>query len=277
MKTHRFKKKTRLEKPRSRVLLASLALGLAITLAVLSPSRQAWAASSGASYAGEKYYDPFEPLNRGIFVFNQAIDEILLKPLARLYIMVMPDRGRVVISNIITNLKTPVVLANNLLQGDLARARATIARFAVNTILGFGGMADVAADLGTPTHGEDFGQTAAVYGIGSGPYLMLPFLGPSNLRDAIGKVVDTFLDPLDHGLDDHDRLTRAGLDGRERRAEYLDVSEATEKTSIDYYASIRSVFTQSRAYEIRNGKPEPIIDIYWNEPDTKSNTNRRKS
>ncbi len=208
------------------------------------------------------YYDPFEPVNRGIFVFNQAIDEMFLKPVARIYIAAVPEGGRAAITNFINNLKSPVTLANDLLQGDLDRAQTTIARFTVNTIVGFGGIADVAADLGTPGHSEDFGQTAATYGVGSGPYLMLPFLGPSNVRDALGRVVDTFLDPLDYTLDRSESLARAGAEGVDQRARFLDVSEALEKTSIDYYASIRSVFTQNRAYEIRNGEPEPIVDIY---------------
>jgi phospholipid-binding lipoprotein MlaA len=254
---------------RQRIQTLLACLVLAITVAALSPPGTARAAG-GASYAGERYYDPFEPVNRGIFVFNQAIDEMLLKPAARLYILVMPDRGQIIVSNIIANLKSPVILANDLLQGDLDRAQTTIARFAVNTILGFGGMGDVAADLGAPGHGEDFGQTAAIYGIGSGPYLMLPFFGPSNLRDAIGKVADTFLDPLDYALDNRGAFTRAGLEGLEMRAEFLDVSEALEKTSIDYYASIRSVFSQNRAYEIRNGDPELIVDIYGDAPDLPS-------
>jgi len=246
-------------------------LALVIALAILSPPRQTWAAGDGgASYAGERNYDPFEPINRGVFVFNQAIDEMLLKPIARLYIMIVPDRGRVIVSNVIANLKTPVILVNDLLQGDLDRAQTTIARFAINTSLGFGGMADVAADLGTPGHGEDFGQTAAIWGIGGGPYLMLPFFGPSNLRDAAGKIIDSLMDPLDHVLNDRGAFTRAGIEGLAMRAEYLDISEAMEKTSIDYYASIRSVFTQNRAFEIRNGEPEPIVDIYGDEPDTQS-------
>ncbi len=208
------------------------------------------------------YYDPLEPLNRGIFVFNQAIDEMLLKPAARIYIAAVPDGARAAVSNVINNLKSPVTLANDLLQGDLDRAQATIARFAVNTIIGFGGMADVAADLGTPRHSEDFGQTAATYGVGEGPYLMLPFLGPSNVRDALGRVVDRFFDPLDYALDGSASFARAGVEGLDQRARFLDVSEALEKTSIDYYASIRSVFTQNRDFEIRNGEPEPIVDIY---------------
>ncbi len=259
--------KTRREISGTRMFLASVAL--AAILAVLSPPRQAWAAD-GASHAGEGNYDPFEPINRGFFFFNQAIDEMLLKPVARLYIMIVPDRGRAIVSNVIANLKTPVILANDLLQGDLDRAQTTIARFAVNTTIGFGGMADAAADLGTPGHGEDFGQTAAKWGIGSGPYLMLPLLGPSTVRDAVGKAVDSFLDPLNHTLDDRENITRAGVEGLAKRAKILDFSEAMEKTSIDYYASIRSVFIQNRAYEIRNGEPEPIVDIYGDEPETNS-------
>ena len=212
------------------------------------------------------YYDPLEPVNRGIFVFNQALDEMFLKPAARLYITIVPEGGRVAVSNVINNLKAPVTLANDLLQGEPDRAQTTIARFMVNTILGFGGVADVATDLGAPGHSEDFGQTAATYGVGGGPYLMLPFFGPSNVRDALGKVVDRFLDPLGYVLVDEVAFARTGVEGLDQRARFLDVSEAMEKTSIDYYASIRSVFSQNRQFEIRNGVPEPITDIYGDSP-----------
>ncbi|MDD9913551.1 MAG: VacJ family lipoprotein, partial [Rhodospirillaceae bacterium] len=137
-------------------------------------------ADSGENEPAAPYYDPLEPINRGIFVFNQALDEMFLKPAARLYINIVPEGGRTAVSNIINNLKTPVTLANDLLQGEPDRAQTTIARFMVNTIFGFGGVADVATDLGVPGHSEDFGQTAATYGVGGGPYLMLPFFGPSN-------------------------------------------------------------------------------------------------
>lgn len=236
---------------------SAAAFSLALCLTAALPAQ----ADDGSDPA-PGYYDPLEPLNRGIFAFNQAIDEMLLKPAARLYIMVVPERGRTIVTNVINNLKTPITLANDLLQGDLDRAQATTARFMVNTILGFGGAADVAANLGVPRHSEDFGQTAATYGVGSGPYLMLPFLGPSNARDAVGRVIDSFFDPLDYALDTNGALARAGAEGLDQRARFLDVSEAMEKTSIDYYASIRSVFSQNRSFEIRNGEPEPIPDIY---------------
>lgn len=233
------------------------AAGIAIAAIAATP-----ALAQDAAVGSKPYTDPLEPVNRGIFFFNQAVDNMLLKPAARVYVKTVPDKGRAAVSNVISNLKTPVTLANDLLQGDLDRAQATIARFMVNTILGFGGMADVASDMGVPHHSEDFGQTAATYGVGSGPYLMLPLLGPSNFRDTAGRVVDSFFDPLNYALDSEGSLVRAGAEGLDQRARYLDVSEAMEKTSIDYYASIRSVFSQNRAYEIRNGEPEPVVDIY---------------
>ena len=253
-------------------LRARFRIGTMVTVLVLiifAASQPAVAADEKpASYANEQYYDPFEPVNRVFFRFNQIFDEVLLKPIARLYIMVVPDGGRVIVSNVINNLKSPVILANDLLQGDLDRAQTTIARFATNSIIGFGGMGDVAADLGAAPHSEDFGQTLAVHGVSKGPYVMLPFLGPSTVRDAIGQFVDTFFDPLGYVLSSEEAIARAGIEGLDKRANYLDVSEALEKTSIDYYASIRSVFLQNRAYEIRNGVPEPIVDIYGDTPDS---------
>ncbi|MDA0663838.1 MAG: MlaA family lipoprotein [Proteobacteria bacterium] len=102
--------------------------------------------------------------------------------------------------------------------------------------------------------------------LATGPYVMLPFFGPSTVRDAVGQFVDTFFDPLGYVLSREESIARAGIEGLDKRENYLDISEALEKTSIDYYASIRSVFLQNSAYEIRNGVPEPIVDIYGDTP-----------
>ena len=249
----------------TRLRIGAIVAVLAL-LAFVAPQPALADDAKPVSYADERYYDPFEPVNRVFFRFNQVFDELLLKPVARLYIMVVPDGGRVIVTNVINNLKSPVILANDLLQGDLDRAQNTIARFMTNTIIGFGGMGDVAADLGASPHSEDFGQTLAVYGVGTGPYVMLPFFGPSTVRDAVGQFVDTFFDPLGYVLSSEESIARAGIEGLDKRANYLDISEALEKTSIDYYASIRSVFLQNSAYEIRNGVPEPIVDIYGDTP-----------
>ena len=214
--------------------------------------------------------DPLEPLNRGVFAVNQALDEMLFKPFARFYIAVVPEKGRAAIGNIVSNLGAPVVLVNDLLQGDIDRAGGTLARFMVNTTVGFGGMNDVAADLGAPRHSEDFGQTIGSYGVSTGPFLMLPLLGASNFRDGLGTVVDGFIDPVGTALKRGETVTRFAVEGLDKRANFLDASEAIEKTSLDYYASIRSVYLQNRAYEIRNGAPAPLRDIYGFNDDPKS-------
>ena len=138
-----------------------------------------------------------EPLNRGVFQFNTVLDGLLLEPVARLYRMATPEFVRDGVSNFLANLTTPVVLANDLLQGEFKRAELTLGRFMLNTILGLGGgLIDVGGQLGMPQrHFEDFGQTLAVYGTGPGPYLVLPLLGPSTGRDATGRVVDLAFDP----------------------------------------------------------------------------------
>lgn len=236
-----------------------IAAGLFLVLAFCAAAPQAMAEEG-------EIYDPWEPFNRGVFAFNQALDSAIFKPIAKIYVAVVPDLGRRAISNVLNNLKSPVTLANDLLQGDMERAQATIARFVVNTTVGFGGINDAAADMGLPIHHEDFGQTAAVHGVSSGPYLMLPFFGPSTLRDGIGTVIDGVIDPVGGALNRGENIARFVTDGVDRRATFLDASEALESTSLDYYASIRSVFLQNRNYEIRNGVPEPIKDIYSEAP-----------
>ena len=233
-------------------LLTGVALAVCIAL---SPPALADDAANGVN-------DPFEPINRGIFAVNRTLDEMFFKPLARIYIALVPEKGRRAVGNIVSNIGAPVVLVNDLLQGDMDRAGVTLSRFLVNTTIGFGGMMDVAADLGAPRHSEDFGQTIGSYGVSSGPFLMLPLFGPSNFRDGLGTVIDGFLDPLGAAINSSEALTRFAVEGLDKRATFLDPSEAIEKTSLDYYASIRSVYMQNREYEIRNGEPAPLVDIY---------------
>ena len=154
-------------------------------------------ASSGPARAQSGDDDPLEPMNRVFFEFNRIMDGLLLEPLARIYRGVTPQFFRDAVTNFLDNLNTPVVLANDILQGEPYRAERTLGRFILNTIMGVGGLVDVGGLLGMPErHSEDFGQTLAVYGVGSGPYLMLPLLGPSNVRDTVGQVVDLAFDPL---------------------------------------------------------------------------------
>ncbi len=203
--------------------------------------------------------DPLEGLNRGIFEFNRVVDGVFIKPAAQIYRSVLPQEAQDGIRNFLRNLRSPIILLNNLLQGDIQAAGNTIGRFLLNTTAGLGGVLDLAADRGIPYRGEDFGQTLAVWGIGDGPYLMLPILGPSNLRDTSGIVAEWLVDPVNIYLDNEDLewliYVRAGLTGIDARARSIDVLNELERTSLDYYAAIRSLYRQQRTNDIRNSRP----------------------
>ncbi len=202
--------------------------------------------------------DPLEPTNRVIFALNRAIDAAILKPLAKLYRDYTPKFFQDAIGNALANLRTPVVLANDVLQGEGKRARTTLARFAVNSTVGLGGIVDVASEMGLPRHAEDFGQTLAVWGVPEGPYLMLPLFGPSNPRDLVGLVADFVADPINWyaGNTGQEFITysRTGATGVDARATYMKELDDLERASLDYYAAIRSLYRQRRADEIRNGR-----------------------
>jgi len=202
--------------------------------------------------------DPLEPMNRYFFELNYAADELLFKPLAGWYYVALPNFAQDGVRNVLRNVHSPVVLANDLFQGETDRAGVTISRFLVNSTMGLGGLFDVASRMGLEYHDEDFGQTLAVHGVGEGPYLMLPLLGPSNPRDAIGRVVDMAFDPLTYigifGGVDNIGLMAAVADGMDTRARNLKTLDEIRKGSLDYYATIRSLYRQHRNDEINNGK-----------------------
>ncbi|MCR4377126.1 MAG: VacJ family lipoprotein [Rhodospirillales bacterium] len=201
--------------------------------------------------------DPIEPLNRTFFEFNRGLDTMLLRPAATFYKAMMPPPLQNLVHNFLNNLKTPVVLLNDVLQGEGQRASDTLARFAINTTVGILGLGDPATGMGFARHGEDFGQTLGVWGSGEGPYLVLPILGPSNPRDAVGKVVDTLTDPIWHYAQNTDREyipnERLVADAINFRARNLNEINDLQRTSIDYYAAVRDLYRQIRSDEIRNG------------------------
>ena len=205
----------------------------------------------------KKINDPIEPTNRFIFDFNQGIDATVIKPVTSLYRGIFPSLIRDGIHNFLDNLKTPVVLTNDILQGESERAGTTIMRFLINSSVGVLGLRDQATSWGFEDHDEDFGQTMAVWGIGEGPYLMLPLLGPSNPRDAVGKIIDSLVDPVNWWADNDDRewvpITRTAISGIDKRDRLWDILNDLEKSSIDYYAAIRSLYRQQRNEEISNG------------------------
>lgn len=203
--------------------------------------------------------DPLEELNRYFFEVNLLLDDLLLKPVAKGYRTVVPKPGRKAVTNFLNNLDSPVILANDVLQGEAGRAGTTVARFGINTTLGVGGLFDPAKSFGLVRHGEDFGQTLAVHGVGEGPYLMLPLLGPSPPRDLTGRAVDVLFDPLTWtGWEYKEEASAAKLalgiiDTRERN---LDTFDEIERTSIDFYAQVRSLYRQYRDSEIKNGRED---------------------
>lgn len=203
--------------------------------------------------------DPLEVPNRFIFAANDAADTLVIRPAAEIYTGAVPDPIRQIIHNFIQNLMAPLYIANNLLQGDFEGARTETGRFFANTILGVGGIADVASDAGIKEQQEDFGQTLAVWGVGPGPYIVLPLLGPSNLRDTVGYGVDTVADPFRlwaYGTD-HKALTvdRAVAGGIDRRSELLGTVDDLKRNSLDYYATVRSLYAQQRNAAIHDNAP----------------------
>jgi phospholipid-binding lipoprotein MlaA len=208
----------------------------------------------------EAINDPLEPVNRALFELNQVIDNLLLKPVAFAYSIFVPVPVQTGVHNALVNLKTPVILANDLLQGETGRAGQTVERFAINSTVGLLGTYDAADKwFGVAPHTEDFGQTLATWGVGEGPYLFIPILGPSNPRDLAGLGVDTVADPLNwylHNTHQDDWIwARTIATGIDSRAALLDTLDNLEKTSLDYYVTLRSVYRQRRVDEINNRRP----------------------
>ena len=174
-------------------------------------------ATTGGPSSSHEVSDPIEPVNRAIFSFNMFLDRYLLEPVARAYRFVTPEAARRSVANFLANLRSPVIFANDALQGERERAGITLGRFMINTTLGVAGLFDPATSFGYPRHDEDFGQTLGVWGVASGPYLMLPLLGPSNGRDTVGKVGDYFINPLNHCcITEDERLVPVRGDGGQR-------------------------------------------------------------
>ncbi len=210
--------------------------------------------------------DPVEPLNRTMYSVHQGLDEYLLRPVAVGYRAVVPTPVRMGLRNFLGNLRTPVVLANDILQGEPRRAGDTAGRFLVNSTLGIGGLIDVARDhFDLPPHNEDYGQTFATWGIGEGPYLFVPLIGPSNARDLVGFGIGIVADPFfwfGQGVVvealGYSRVGATAVDTREGLIETLD---DVQRTSLDPYATLRSGYRQRRAAEIGNRldrRPGPV-------------------
>ena len=202
---------------------------------------------------GEEINDPFEDLNRDIFIFNEKLDEKLLKPAALTYRKVTPQFARTGVTNFFNNLEEIDTTINQVLHGEIKYAFNDAGRFVINSTIGLFGLIDVASKMGLEKHEEDFGQTLGVWGFDSGPYIMIPFLGPSNPRDLLSRPISSFLSGT-FAMEDNDvKITLVGIDALETRERLLDA-----ETLIigDKYIFVKDAYIQSREYEINNGSTE---------------------
>ena len=208
--------------------------------------------------------DPYEQTNRQTLVFNGKIDHYIVIPTVGIYFFVVPEGGRRGVHNFLGNLSLPTIFVNDLLQGEISRGGQSAARFLINSSLGLGGFFDPARKMGIPGHGEDFGQTMAIWGAGEGPYLILPFLGPSNPRDAAGLAIDAAIDPTNFIPFKQHLWWSAGREYftvLDLRAATYQTIQGIQRSSVDYYGFLRSLYRQLRDNEIRNGHPAGAQDL----------------
>ena len=212
-------------------------------------------------------HDPWEPFNRSVFEFNEGLDKYLLKPVVAGYRFVMPEFVRDGIYNFFSNYSDIYTALQNLLQGKPDYAFSDLMRVVVNTTFGFGGLIDMATPGGLPKHKEDWGQTFGVWGIPSGPYVVLPFFGPSNVRDTFGTAADLESDYLfgyvkDVGL----RNSITGLRVVNARNTYYEAGDLLDGAAIDKYSFMRDAYIQRREYQINEGREdkEPLMPVYEN-------------
>jgi phospholipid-binding lipoprotein MlaA len=212
-------------------------------------------------------HDPAEPVNRAIFKVNVAADHAVMRPVAQAYADHVPEGVQKGIHNVVQNLKEPAVAVNDALQGNVNQAWQSVQRLAVNSTVGVAGIFDVASQLGLPPHKADFGQTLAVWGVGEGPFVELPLLGPSNARDTVGTAVDMALNPLTFvggAPATYAGVATGSANVVDVRSQHLHDLDELERNSLDYYATLRSVYRQHRDAEISAAKqpaPEGQVDI----------------
>ena len=205
--------------------------------------------------------DPWESWNRGVYKFNTVLDNAVAKPVAKTYVRFVPSPLRTGVHNFFTNLETPTVLINDALQGKFLAAASDLGRFALNTTVGLGGILDPATAAGLAHNDEDFGQTLGKWGVHAGPFVELPVLGPSDLRDAPARLVDTYTNPRQYIKNDWIKYGLYLPDLTDRRAQLLPLDE-TLKNVYDPYAFVRDAFLQRRAYLVSDGKvtEAPLVD-----------------
>jgi phospholipid-binding lipoprotein MlaA len=218
--------------------------------------------SGCATTGGEPQWDPIEPLNRGVFKFNRTADKFVLRPIAKGYQAITPSPIRRGVGNFFYNLAMPIVFVGDLLQAKPQAAGQDVVRFLVNSTAGIGGLFDVASRLDIDKNREDFGQTMAVWGVGSGPYVMVPFLGPYSLRDGVGAVLDFPFDPLYH-YENSSVRDKVWIFKQIDLREGLIGADAALDNALDPYLALRDAYYQNRLGLIHDG--DPPLDAEFSE------------
>jgi len=205
--------------------------------------------------------DPWESWNRGVYRVNDALDRAVAKPLAQKYVRYVPQPVRTGVTNFFSNLETPTVMVNDALQGKFRAAGNDLGRFALNTTIGIGGILDPATSAGLAKNNEDFGQTLGKWGVHPGPFIEVPILGPSDLRDAPARVVDSYLNPRQYIKNNWIKYGLYVPDLLDRRAALLPLDD-TLKHAYDPYAFVRNAYLARRAYLVGDGQveEEPLVD-----------------
>lgn len=231
-----------------------------LLLACFSLSACASSQESQIIDAGNVIYDPYEDMNRQVMAFNLAVDHTVINPVVRGYRGIIPQPARTGLRNFLRNLRTPVNLLNQVLQGDVKGTHDTVLRAVINTTVGVGGLFDVAGNEGIKYEFEDFGQTFAVWGIGHGPYMVVPFIGASSIRDYSGFFADGLADPLRWYLFNIEEepiyYAKFGLNYLDIRDSLYDTLTELEKSSFDYYAAVRSTYYQHRRALVHDSDPK---------------------
>ncbi len=233
-------------------LFLVLTLGLAVAGCASDNNKEAQVAD-----------DPLEPMNRFFFDFNQRLDRHAALPAASFYASAVPVSIRGNVHNLLTNLGGPVNVANDLLEGDFTYAGEAGARFIINTTIGVVGIFDIATDWGLPERSRDFGETLGIYGIGQGPYLVLPFRGPTSVRDFAGSYVDGYFSPL-HFIhytgSTYVGLVKSSLGSVDNRSANIVTYRDIERASVDYYATMRAYYRQKRERQVED-KPVQTAEL----------------
>jgi phospholipid-binding lipoprotein MlaA len=214
---------------------------------------------SGCAATGDPV-DPFEPYNRAVFRFNERVDKAVLEPTAKAYRTVVPSLVRRGVGNVLANVGDVRTAFNNALQGKFATAYGDFGRVVINSTIGMAGLFDIASAAGVEKHYEDFGQTLGVWGFGDGPFIMLPILGPSSGRDAVGVAIDALTDPLNYVQPTGARYGIAALRAVEKRASLLDASTILHQSALDLYLFVRDGYLQRRRSLVYDGMPPPEVD-----------------